>query len=114
MNKKLKGGRGVYFLANDSVLALALAFLKSFRSYNPELNLQLIPFDARCEEIIALKTRFTFDVYPNQELLQNCDRVSEAFHGKTMGHYRKLAAWDGEFEEFIYIDIDTVVLHSVD
>jgi hypothetical protein len=30
------------------------------------------------------------------------------------GEYRKLAAWNGEFDEFIYIDVDTVILENID
>jgi hypothetical protein len=31
-----------------------------------------------------------------------------------MGHYRKLAMWDGLFSHFIYSDVDTVLLAKVD
>lgn len=42
------------------------------------------------------------------------DDISLSFHDHILGHYRKLAAWQGEFDEFIYIDSDTVVLEDVD
>jgi hypothetical protein len=35
--------RGVYFLANDGILDMAIAFLNSFPTYNPSIALCLIP-----------------------------------------------------------------------
>jgi hypothetical protein len=32
----------------------------------------------------------------------------------TFGYYRKLALWKGQFDEFLYIDSDTVVLEPID
>ena len=106
--------RGVYFLANDRVIELATAFLNSFRHYNPKLRLCLIPYDGQCERLLALRNRYDFEVYSHHELLVACDRMSGRFHDQASGHYRKLAAWNGEFDEFVYIDIDTVVLDAID
>ena len=106
--------RGIYFLANDYVYELAVAFLNSFRKYNPEIPLCLIPFDSDSERVGNLQERYGFSVYANREVLSRCDEISRNFHPKTIGHYRKLAAWEGDFDEFIYIDVDTVVLENID
>jgi hypothetical protein len=106
--------RGAYFLANDRVFDQTVAFLNSFRAHNPDLPLCLIPYDIDIERIRALAARYRFSIFENQEFLSICDEVSRSFHGRVRGHYRKMAIWNGVFEEFLYIDIDTVVLKAVD
>ncbi len=106
--------RGVYFLANDRVFDLAVAFLTSFRRSNPDIPLHLIPFADECERVTALAQSYGFTVYEDRATLLACDEVSRQFHGNRVGHYRKLAAWSGPFDEFLYIDCDTVVLEPVD
>ncbi len=105
--------RGVYFLANDKVFDLTMAFLNSFRKYNPDISLCLIPYNSDAAKIIALKEKYKFEIFRNNELLEECDNISEAFHGNINGSYRKLVMWEGIYENFIYIDIDTVVLENV-
>jgi hypothetical protein len=106
--------RGVYFLANDTVLDQAIAFLNSFRRYNPTIPLCLVPFADNASRVSALAPQYGFDVWSRPDLLRECDDISTRFHGKVVGQYRKLAMWSGEFDEFVYIDCDTVVLHSID
>jgi hypothetical protein len=106
--------RGVYFLANDKISDLVIAFLNSFRKYNPDANLCLIPFDANIESISMLRHKYGFRVYSHAAALDRCDRMAEAFHGRIVGHYRKFVAWEGPFDEFIYIDSDTVVLENIE
>lgn len=104
--------QGVYFLANDGILDLAIAFLNSFRINNPEIPLCLVPFNDQCLRISELAKLYRFGVFSHPDVLRRCDRISTAFHGRVMGHYRKLAIWEGPFEEFVYVDCDTVVLGS--
>lgn len=107
--------RGVYFLANDAILDQALAFLASFRKHNPRIPLCLVPFAADSDRIREHAARYKFDVWADDAVLKVCDEISRAFHaGTVMGQYRKLAMWTGPYEQFIYIDSDTVVLHSID
>jgi hypothetical protein len=106
--------RGVYFIANNRVLDLSIAFLNSFRKYNPNISLCLIPYDNNYDKILALQEVYRFDVFENPTLLQECDAISIKFHNSIQGSYRKLAMWDGIFEEFIYIDVDTLVLDNID
>jgi len=106
--------RGVYFLANDRILDMTIAFLNSFRMHNPRIPLCLVPFDDDHRQVAALADRYRFSVFPDRVPLERCDRIGEPFHGRVLGHYRKLAMWSGPFDEFVYIDCDTVVLRSVD
>ena len=106
--------RGVYFIANNRVLDLSIAFLNSFRKYNPNISLCLIPYDNNYDKILQLQEVYRFDVFENSTLLQECDEISAKFHNSVLGSFRKLAMWDGIFEEFIYIDVDTLVLDNID
>ncbi len=106
--------RGVYFLANDFVLEFAIAFLNSFRTYNPAVPLCLVPYDDDTQKLRRLADRYEFRVWEDRATLKRCDQISRCFHPQVLGQYRKLALWDGPFDEFLYIDTDTVVLSSVD
>jgi hypothetical protein len=107
--------RGVYFLANDAILERVMAFLNSFRAYNPTTPLCHIPFADDHSRVAGLSERYGFATWQDEDVLRRCDVLSRAFHnGQTMGHYRKLAMWAGPFEEFVYIDSDTIVLDSID
>jgi len=111
---EIQSARGVYFLANNRVFEQVVAFLRSFRTHNPTIPLCLIPFDDDFEKISALQDVYSFSILDDQELLANADAISEKFHGHVLGTYRKLAAWEGPFQSFVYIDVDTVVLDSID
>lgn len=108
------GRRGVYFLSNDKMIELTLACLNSFRKYNPDIPACVIPFNNELEKIERLKSVYHFDIFKNEDLLHQCDEISIKFHGAIKGAYRKLAMWEGPFDEFIYVDIDTIVLKNLD
>lgn len=105
--------RGVYFLANDEIYDIAVTFLSSFRSSNPEMPLCLIPYNSSFEKLRSLCSRYNFSIYTDEGILERCDQISKQFHGNVSGQYRKLAAWHGPFHEFVYIDSDTVVLGDI-
>lgn len=106
--------RGVYFLANDKILDLSIAFLNSFRRNNPDISLCLIPFDCNFKNLENLCDKYNFSIFEDQEILNACDQISIRFFDKIWGQFRKLAMWEGPFDEFIYIDSDTVVLSNVE
>ncbi|MDI3423359.1 glycosyltransferase family protein [Streptomyces luteolus] len=110
----MPGKRGVYFVANDRVVELVTVFLNSFRRTNPDIPLRLIPFDETYGQIAALGERYKFTVWNDEPLLARCDEISLSFHERRTGHFRKLAAWEGEFDEFLYIDSDTAILRNID
>ncbi|MBM7086547.1 hypothetical protein [Micromonospora humidisoli] len=106
--------RGVYFLANDYVLDRAIAFLNSFRAHHESLPLCLIPFADDIDDVLKLQSRFDFSVWSGDPaVLAACDDISRAFHGEVKGHYRKLAAWEGGYDEFVYVDTDTILLRDL-
>jgi hypothetical protein len=101
------------FLANDSMKDLVLAFLKSFRRFNPEIALCLIPYNADIFWLKGIRADYNFTIYEKQDILEWCDEISIQFHGRLMGQYRKLACWHTDFEQFVYVDVDTVILHDL-
>ncbi len=110
----MKVSRGVYFLADDGVVELAIAFLNSFRKHNPSIALCLIPFSDNIARLKELQGAYGFSIFSNTKVYDWYDSINLKFHNKPLGHYRKLAIWEGEFDEFIYIDVDTVVLENID
>jgi hypothetical protein len=105
---------GVYFLASNATWDLALAFLNSVRASNPSIPLCLIPFDGHSDRLFGLARAYGCSVFTDLGVLRQCDEIGARFHGASLGHYRKLACWEGPFDDFVYIDVDTVVLEPID
>jgi hypothetical protein len=105
---------GIYFIANDKTYDLVIAFLNSVRVFEPLLPLCLIPYDSDCDRVADLASAYNFSVWTDDDILRRCDKVSRYFHLNTIGQYRKLAVWEGPFDEFAYIDIDTVLLSRLE
>jgi len=76
---------GVYFVSNDRAIEMTIAFLNSFRKYNPGISLCLIPFEDNYFQLERLKDKYKFSIFSEQELLSMCDDISRQFHGRTMG-----------------------------
>lgn len=106
-------GSGVYFVANDRIIELAIAFLNSFRANNPVIPLCLIPFRADVEKLKSLMGEYDFSIFDDEVILKKCDEISLHFHETITGHYRKLACWQGPFQKFLYIDVDMIVLKDI-
>jgi hypothetical protein len=110
----VKKRRGIYFLANDRVYDLTIAFLNSLRRNNPSIGLCFIPYNSDSQRIRALCDTYEFSIFDDDDVLRWCDAISLRFHDHVVGQYRKLAAWAGHFDEFIYIDVDTIILANVE
>jgi hypothetical protein len=102
--------RGLYFIADDRVLDLAIAFLNSVRESNQDLKLCLVPYSENISRLQSLAVQYKFFVFDRDDVLNWCDEVSRRFHGRVLGQYRKLAMWQGEWNEFLYVDVDAVIL----
>jgi hypothetical protein len=110
----MKNNRGIYFLSENRIFDLTIAFLNSFRKYNPDIPLCLIPAGGNILRLKQLQKKYNFSIYSNRELFNLLDEIGASFHGRVFGQYRKLVMWEGDFDEFIYIDTDTVVLANID
>jgi len=104
---------GVYFLANDVVYDWTIAFLNSFRTFNPDLPIYLIPFNDNCDRVLSLKESYNFEVYTDDSF-SRLEAIGEAFElGYTQtGPYwfRRYAAFWGPVEQFMYLDTRQVIL----
>ncbi|MEJ8568614.1 hypothetical protein [Elongatibacter sediminis] len=101
------------FIANDAVYDKTVAFLNSLHTHSSYLPVCWIPFDDRCRRVRALAESFGCTEFNDLGVLRKCDELSLIFHSEKRGAYRKFALWSGPFERFVYIDVDTVVVHDI-
>lgn len=104
---------GVYFSANDVVYDWAIAFLNSFRTFNPNLRLLLIPFNDQCDKLLNLQSTYDFEIYtdPSFERLEAIGKAFELGHTPTGPYwFRRYAAFWGPCDRFMYLDARQVVL----
>jgi hypothetical protein len=104
---------GVYFSANDIVYDWAIAFLNSFRTFNPDLRLILIPFNDQCDRLYQLKDKHNFELYIDSSF-DRLEAIGQAFElgHTTTGPYwfRRYASFWGQLDRFMYLDVRQVVL----
>jgi hypothetical protein len=104
---------GVYFSANDIVYDWAIAFLNSFRTFNPDLRLLLIPFNDQCDRILKLQDQYNFEIFvdPSFARLEAIGQAFELGHTPTGPYwFRRYAAFWGPCDRFMYLDARQVVL----
>jgi len=105
---------GVYFLANDNVYQWAIAFLNSFRRFNPALQLFLIPFDENCNKIKKLNHKYDFKIYEDSSSFSKLEKIGkdlELGHTSTSHFwFRRFASFWGPLEEFMYLDVRQIIL----
>jgi hypothetical protein len=104
---------GVYFSANDVVYDWAIAFLNSFRQFNPNLNLILIPFNEQCDRLLQLQSKYKFEIYIDDafDRLEAIGRAFELGHTPTGPYwFRRYAAFWGGLDRFMYLDVRQIIL----
>ncbi len=104
---------GVYFSANDRVYDWTIAFLNSYRTFNPDLRLLLIPFNDECDRILKLQDTYNFEIYtdPSFERLEAIGQAFELGHTPTGPYwFRRYATFWGPCDRFMYLDARQVVL----
>ena len=104
---------GVYFSANDIVYDWTIAFLNSFRKFNPDLRLILIPFNNNCDRLLQLQDKYKFEVYidPSFDRLEAIGQAFELGHTPTGPYwFRRYAAFWGALDRFLYLDARQVIL----
>ncbi len=110
--------RGIYIVANDKVIESSIALVNSIRLYNCQVPIFLIPFDDNYQQVAAALNRLHHvRLFPNlgsveqftREIGQMFDRNFLALPNKM----RKLCAWFGPLDEFLYIDTDIIVFEDI-
>jgi hypothetical protein len=107
---------GVYFSANDKVYDWTIAFLNSFRTFNSDLRLILIPFNEECDRILQLQTQYNFEIYidPSFARLEAIGKAFELGHTPTGPYwFRRYAAFWGLLDRFMYLDARQVVVANL-
>lgn len=109
--------KGVYFSANDVVYPWAVGFLNSFRTYNKELKLVLIPFNEDSVKLRKMACKYDFDIYECHESFSRLENIGNDFELGycTMGKYwfRRYASFWGPLDQFIYLDARMLVLRDL-
>ncbi len=110
--------RGIYIVANDRVIDNAIALLNSIRCYDAKVPVYLIPFNENYHKVLdTLATLHNVQIFPNLQLIEQfTNRIGEIFDRDFLAlpnKMRKLVAWFGPLDEFIYIDTDIVVFEKI-
>lgn len=120
--------QGIYTIANDSAYDQLIAFLNSVQmNIGKDLAVCIIPYNNSMDRIQnAIKKYSNVSIFDNQEALSQWDKfifecwdahqMSQASRWLRPSWYktnvaRKLVAFDGEFEEFVFFDSDTFSRH---
>ncbi len=110
--------RGIYIVGNDRVMENAIALLNSIRRYDQDVTVYLIPFNDDYQQIAEiLTTVHNVQIFPDLDLLsQFTQKIGEIFPQDFLAlpnKMRKLVAWFGPLDEFIYIDTDIIVFEKI-
>ena len=110
--------RGVYITANDKAQEQTIAFLNSFRLYDPDTPIILIPYDTHYQQIAKLLSQsYNIEVYEDLDFIDRLSvQLQQIFGEKFFARphqFRKQACWFGPFDEFLYIDTDIVVFEKI-
>ncbi|MEL7141843.1 MAG: Npun_R2821/Npun_R2822 family protein [Cyanobacteria bacterium J06643_4] len=110
--------RGVYIVANDKVKENAIALMSSLRQFDPDIPVYLIPFNDE-HQAVATQLAELYDVhcFPDlgflDELTQKIGDIFPRDFLALPNKMRKLAAWFGPLDEFLYIDTDILFFTPV-
>lgn len=103
--------RGVYIVANDKVKENAIALMSSLRLQDPDIPVYLIPFNDDYQSVASqLADLYDVKLFPDLEFLSALtEKIGAIFPRDFLAlpnKMRKLAAWFGPLDEFLYIDTD--------
>ena len=110
--------RGVYIVANKKVGDNAIALLASLRYHDPDVLVYMIPFNDDYQALFKkLSSLYQVQLFPDLEFLETfTQKISEIFPRDFLAlpnKMRKLAAWFGPLDEFLYIDTDILFFEPV-
>jgi len=115
--------QGICTLGNDVVYDQLLALLNSIDAIlGPETPVCVFPFDDRLERVKAeVEHRPNVFIYDDLESIQRWDNFMLEAQPQRLnrkhrlyGAHRRFCAFDGPFDEFIYMDADTLAMNSLD
>jgi Mannosyltransferase putative len=115
---------GICTLANDRVYDQLIALLNSIEVIlGSNIPVCIYPFDEHIEQIKAeVAKRSNVFIYEDSASIQRWDEFMQAAAPERLnrkkfrlyGAHRRFCAFDGPFENFIYLDADTLAMNSLD
>ena len=110
--------RGIYIVANNRVADNAIALLNSIRTYDPNTAIFLIPFDDNYQDLANTVAKLhNVQLFPDLSLFENFTQtIAEIFDRDFLAlpnKMRKLVAWFGPLDKFLYIDTDIIVFEKI-
>ncbi|NJM85111.1 MAG: hypothetical protein HC839_02360 [Leptolyngbyaceae cyanobacterium RM2_2_21] len=110
--------KGIYIVANDKVIENAIALLNSLRLHDPQLPVVLIPFNQDYGRAAAvLAEQHQVSLFPDLPFLEDFTQTIGTIFPKNFlalpNKMRKLAAWFGPLQNFLYIDTDILLFRPL-
>ncbi|MBK1987210.1 sugar transferase [Sphaerospermopsis aphanizomenoides BCCUSP55] len=115
--------KGICTLGNDYVFDQLVALLNSIDVFlGSEIPVCIYPFDEQTQRIAQeIAKRPNVFLYDDQESIQRWDQfmleaspASMTRKYRIYGGHRRFCAFDAPFDEFVYLDADTLVMDSLD
>jgi len=118
--------QGIYTLANDTLYDQLVGLINSIHRHHDEnARICIIPYDDKIDKIKTLTSDKVF-LFNNSDFIEVLSDfalsiwTNERFEGKTNQAWfhssntiRKLCSFEGVFDEFIYVDCDSLVMSSL-
>lgn len=125
------GNFGIYTLANDVVYDQLVALLNSIElNVSSDIPICIIPYDERLELVKQeIESRKNITLFDDFESIERWDKFANevwSFHPAAKQSnlarnawyksplLRKLSAFDGEFEKFVFYDADSLAMKPLD
>ena len=108
--------KGVYFLADDAVLHWVLGMLASLRRHEPTLPVVWIPFGGPDRRLREHLDSYAVVAWSDTDDLEAWEDLGSQFFPKNLVGsrlFRKMAVFDGPFNEFVFIDSDVILRTSL-
>ncbi|MBW4418935.1 MAG: sugar transferase [Myxacorys californica WJT36-NPBG1] len=114
---------GICTLANDRVYDQLIALLNSIEVVMGQtLPICIYPFDDQCDRIRAeIRNRPNVTIYDDQDSIRRWDTFMQRIAPERLNHklrlygaHRRFCAFDGPFDNFVYMDADTLAMSPLD
>jgi hypothetical protein len=114
---------GICTLANDRVYDQLIALLNSIEAIiGRDIPVCIYPFDDQLDRIRAeIANRPNVLIYDDQASIQRWDEFMQRVAPERLnqklrlyGAHRRFCAFDGPFDQFVYMDADTLAMDSLD
>ena len=125
--------KGIYTLANDVVYDQLVALLNSVeKNYSSQIPVCIIPYDDNISKIeTEIKKRKNCNIFSDVTSIERWEEFAKKvwqLHPTAkkewqkrsilgvnrLGMHRRMCAFDGPFEKFVFLDSDTLIMNSLE